>query len=90
MYVQATCYVVHEIVHVQLYNMFLLVEVGFGDGDEVSVHCSLDGYEGRLASQRREGATELSRVRHIQQVLYTCIHIYTDTHCDTWTSNALL
>ena len=55
--------------------MFLLVEVGLGDGDEVSVHCSLDGDEGRLASQRREGATELSRVRHIQQVLY--IHRHT-------------
>ena len=46
-----------------------LVEVGLGDGNEVRVHSSHDGDEGGLSSECREHTTELTRTRHIEQVL---------------------
>lgn len=46
-----------------------LIEVGFGDGDQVRVHSSHDGDEGRLSSECREHTTELTWTRHIEQVL---------------------
>jgi len=43
-----------------------LIEVGFGDGDQVRVHSSHDGDEGRLSSEHREHTTELTWTCHIE------------------------
>ena len=51
------------------WTVYILVEVGLGDGNEVGVDCGHDGDEGRLSREGRENATELTRSGNIEEVL---------------------